>query len=252
MAGSAQVRGRVAEVFRSWQGEAGLLGQRQVFVRLAGCDVGCRYCDTEWAFQAPAAVPVPGASGERVENPLSAEQVAALVAAADPPEEGRPLAPVSLTGGEPLEQPDFVEALLNALAPREVMLETAGLHGEALARLGPRVRWVSCDVKLPSSSAVPDALARTEAALSTGWLGSVETWFKLVVDGDTSVDEVAAVAALLRRQAPGQRVFLQPVTPLGGSPAVPRERLDAFADALELAGLPVRVVPQVHKLLKVR
>lgn len=252
MSGGATLRGRVAEVFRSWQGEAGLLGQRQVFVRLAGCEVGCRWCDTEWAFDTPAAVAVPGAAGERLENPLTAEQVVALVDAADPPRGDLPPAAVSLTGGEPLEQPDFVEALLLALAPREVMLETAGLHGDALQRLAPRARWVSCDVKLPGSSHVPDALARTEAALAGDWLERTEVWFKLVVDGDTPVEEVAAAADLLARRAPGRTVYLQPVTPMGGSPAVPRERLDDFADALLARGLPVRVVPQVHKILKVR
>jgi hypothetical protein len=42
------------------------------------------------------------------------------------------------------------------------------------------------------------------------------------------------------------------VTPLGGAPALPRERLDPFVDVLRARRLDVRVVPQVHKLLRVR
>ncbi len=63
---------------------------------------------------------------------------------------------------------------------------------------------------------------------------------------------MARAASLLNSHTPGASVFLQPVTPLGGSPALPREQLDPFVDILTAAGLEVRVVPQVHKVLRVR
>jgi organic radical activating enzyme len=242
----------VAEVFRSWQGEGLLLGRRMVFVRLAGCRVGCRYCDTAWAFETPASVAVPGRAGERRSNPLSIADVVALADAADPPGAPGGRAPVTITGGEPCEQPDAVDALLSALAPREVMLETSALHADAIARLAPRCRWVAADIKLPSATGLPDVLERHERVLASGALARSETFFKLVADGDTTVGEVARAAALLARWLPAAPIFLQPVTPLGGSPPLPRERLDALADALLAAGLSVRVVPQVHKILGVR
>jgi organic radical activating enzyme len=250
--GASESGGQVAEVFRSYQGEGLLLGRRQVFVRLAGCTVGCRYCDTEWAFQAPADVAVPGSPGARVTNPLSATQVAELVDAADPPGSAAGPAAVSLTGGEPLEQATFCSELLDALSTREVMLETAALDAGALARLVPKLRWVAADLKLPSATGQPDVLERHERVLSTGVLDNVETFFKLIVDGDTTDDEVSAAADLLARHAAGRPVFLQPVTPLGGSPALPGARLDALVDVLASRVLPVRVVPQVHKVLRVR
>jgi len=247
----------VAEVFRSWQGEGLLLGRRMVFVRLAGCTVGCRYCDTAWAFTPPRDVAVPGTRGERLANPLSVEQVLALVEAADPPVAAGPeeaaveAAPIALTGGEPLEQPDFCEALLESVS-RPVMLETSGLQLEALRRIAGRCRWIACDIKLPSSTGLPDTLARHAEVLASGELARSETFFKLIADGDTTPAELAQVADLLQRYAPRSPVFLQPVTPLGGSPPLPRERLDPLVDALAGRGLDVRVVPQVHKLLKVR
>ena len=244
--------GVIAEVFRSYQGEGLLLGRRQVFVRLAGCTVGCRYCDTAWAFAAPGDVALPGRPGERLPNPLDAAQVAALVAAADPPGSPGGPAPVSVTGGEPLEQPAFLEALLSALSTREVMLETAALDAQALARVVPRLRWVAADLKLPSATGLPDVLERAEAVLASGVLDGVETFFKLIVDGDTTDAEVARAADLLARHASGRAVFLQPVTPLGGSPPLSGARLDALVDVLASRWLPVRVVPQVHKVLRVR
>jgi 7-carboxy-7-deazaguanine synthase len=254
---STSVVAPVAEVFRSWQGEGLLLGRRMVFVRLAGCTVGCRYCDTAWAFTPPPDVAVPGTRGERLANPLSVEQVLALVEAADPPSPSSPEvlavepAPIALTGGEPLEQPDFCEALLRSVS-RPVMLETSGLQLEALRRVAGLCRWIACDIKLPSSTGLPDTLARHAEVLASGELARSETFFKLIADGDSTPAELAEVGDLLQRFAPHCPVFLQPVTPLGGSPPLPRERLDPLVDALAGRGLDVRVVPQVHKVLKVR
>jgi 7-carboxy-7-deazaguanine synthase len=248
---SSSVVAPVAEIFRSWQGEGLLLGRRMVFVRLAGCEVGCRYCDTAWAFRPPVSVAVPGRRGERLDNPLSVEQVVSLVEAADPPEPGLEPAPIALTGGEPMEQPDFCSELIDALG-RPVMLETSGLHREALERVAARCRWIACDIKLPSATGLADVLERHEAVLASGVLERSETFFKLIADGDTTPEELERVAGLLARFAPGRPVFLQPVTPMGGSPALSRESLDPLVDALLRRGLDVRVVPQVHKLLRVR
>ncbi len=255
-AAAGPVTGHLAEVFRSYQGEGLLLGKRQVFVRLAGCEVGCRYCDTEWALGSLARVRVPEAGqamgpsqGERyLHNPVRVQDVLDMVDQVDPGGDS----PVSLTGGEPLEQPAFAEALCRALSPRPVMLETSGLDAEALARVVPAVRWVACDLKLPTATGRPSALDEHEKVLASGVLDGVETFFKLIVDGDTPVSEVSRAAQLLGKYAPESAVFLQPVTAHGGSPALPRERLDPFVDELSRFGLDVRVVPQVHKVLKVR
>ncbi len=265
-------RARIAEIFRSFQGEGLLLGKRQVFVRLAGCTIDCRYCDTAWAFDVPARVARPrppaepggnraqgrgesaDAPGQHVDNPLALDDVLELVACADPAPHAHGPAPVSITGGEPLEQAEFSAALARRLgaAGRDVMLETAGLDADALARVVEHVRWVACDIKLPSATGLADVLERHEAVLATGVLADRDVFFKLVADGDTGADEVQRAAELLARHAPRAPVFLQPVSPLGGSPRLPREDFDRLVDVLAEHGLDVRVVPQVHKLLGVR
>lgn len=119
---------RINEIFYSIQGESTLAGRPCVFVRLTGCQMRCRWCDTEYAFYE---------GGWR-----SLEDVLATVAGY-----GCPL--VEVTGGEPLLQPGC-RPLLTALADAgyEVMLETGG--GLDIEGVDPRVRRI-VDVKCPGS-----------------------------------------------------------------------------------------------------
>jgi 7-carboxy-7-deazaguanine synthase len=119
---------RVTEVFLSLQGESTFAGRPCVFVRLTGCQMRCRWCDTEYAFH----------GGEW----RTRDEILAAVAAY-----GCPL--VELTGGEPLLQPGALP-LLAALCDRghEVLLETGG--GLDVSAVDPRVRRI-VDVKCPGS-----------------------------------------------------------------------------------------------------
>ncbi|MFA6148606.1 MAG: radical SAM protein [bacterium] len=119
---------KVTEIFASVQGETSYSGYPFAFVRLTGCNLRCRYCDTAYAYD----------SGE--EFPL--EEVVSRVAAFG-------LARACVTGGEPLlqeEAPALVTALLDL--GQEVLVETNG--SVPLASLDPRAVKIM-DVKCPSS-----------------------------------------------------------------------------------------------------
>ena len=49
---SGEVTGRLSEIFSSIQGEGIYAGRRMLFVRFAGCNLRCRYCDTRKALEA--------------------------------------------------------------------------------------------------------------------------------------------------------------------------------------------------------
>jgi 7-carboxy-7-deazaguanine synthase len=118
----------ISEIFHSLQGEGGLAGVPSVFVRTAGCNLRCTWCDTPHAFYGGTRMP-------------RAEVLAKALAT------GTKL--VELTGGEPLLQPG-VRLLLRELcdADRTVLIETSG---EAdISGLDPRVHKIM-DIKAPGS-----------------------------------------------------------------------------------------------------
>ena len=96
----------IFEIYLSIQGESTYTGRPCVFVRLAACDLRCRWCDTPYAF-----------TGGRK---MSVDEVMAEVAKHD-------CRLVEITGGEPMIQPE-TPALLRRLVDDgyQVLLETGG------------------------------------------------------------------------------------------------------------------------------
>jgi 7-carboxy-7-deazaguanine synthase len=119
---------RVNEIFHSLQGEANAVGFPTVFVRLTGCPLRCRYCDTEYAFHA----------GDWYDLESITVKVREFGARH-----------VCVTGGEPLAQPNCLK-LLRRLCDEgfEVSLETSGAMD--VGAVDARVARV-IDVKTPDS-----------------------------------------------------------------------------------------------------
>ena len=119
---------RINEIFHSIQGESTHSGRTCVFIRLSGCPLRCRYCDTEYAFR----------EGTR----RDVEDVLQEVLAIDCPL-------VEFTGGEPLAQKN-VFPLMKALcdAGREVLVETS--NAVDISPCDERVKRI-LDLKTPGS-----------------------------------------------------------------------------------------------------
>lgn len=131
----------VVEIFRSIQGEGRYTGIPTVFLRFAGCNLRCNWCDTRYALE----------GGE----PMTFEEIAEAV-------EELADGMVCLTGGEPLLQPGLPRLAREMLiSGRTVLLETngsvpvAGFIGavdhDDLPEGWRRRLVVSMDVKTPSS-----------------------------------------------------------------------------------------------------
>ena len=203
----------VTEIFHSLQGETTRAGLPCTFVRTAGCNLHCAWCDTEYARTGP---------GEP--TPLARVRDAVLAL-------GTRL--VCITGGEPLLQAEAVGALSTALlaAGRTVLLETNGSLDMSAVPAGV-VRIM--DVKCPGSGECGTTRADNVAALRA----VDEAKFVLAdrADFDWAVDFVRGHGL-----EHGPQVLFSAVQ----GRLEPRD----LAAWILKAGLEVRLQVQLHKLL---
>jgi 7-carboxy-7-deazaguanine synthase len=242
--------GFLSEIFVSFQGEGAHVGRRHLFVRLAGCNLRCRYCDTPDSLERTDGYTVYGPrQAVQHHNPVAAGDLARLVntlladeAAVDA---------VALTGGEPLTQSEFLASFLRAARlPVPVLLETNGVLPGRLHDVLPLVDIVSMDIKLPSNTGEPSFW--TEHAEFMDLARSRELYVKVLVDHGTTMADIERAAALLAPLQPAVPVYLQPIVDTALRPAIDGERLTTLFLALRARVSSVRVLPQTHKLLGIR
>jgi 7-carboxy-7-deazaguanine synthase len=240
----ASISARVVEIFRSFQGEGLRAGALQTFVRFAGCDRRCRYCDTPDSRASEirkTRVDMGGGKRWIRDNPWTPEILAEAVA-------GMGGFPLCLTGGEPLLQADFLAEFLPLLPPgTQVHLETHGQRPKDFPKIAGFVASVAACAKLPSATGEPwDGEAFSEFLSAAKERG---LFVKTVVTADTRLEEVED--AFRRVAAAGRSIpfVLQPVSPRGGAEAPDVGTLETLArEGLRVLD-DVRVIPQIHALM---
>lgn len=253
--------GWLTEMFPSFQGEGLFIGQRQLFIRFAGCNRRCAYCDSRHTWRRPARVQLCTLVGRRrlgfLANPIC---LGALLSAIDVVESSVPrdasCGPlcdnlvVSFTGGEPLLQATFLRELLPLLRARRMQtyLETNGTLPAAMRLVATMIDVAAIDIKVPSATRQPldwsvvAAFARAAAPVP-------RKFYKLVLTNTIKNKEIALVSRFLKRQRDVEAVILQPVTVVRrGITPPPIECLERIRGSLAQIVSDVRVVPQVHRL----
>jgi organic radical activating enzyme len=237
----------LAEVFGSIQGEGMDAGVPAIFLRFAGCNLSCTYCDTPEARTRPDAFSIDDGRGTRkVANPVDCSELVDLVA----DDLGcRRLA--VLTGGEPLLQPAALPPLARGLKGRgmRTYLETNGTLPEALLEVRDVVDFVSMDIKLPAGLDGRDFSREHRKFLAATRDG--HSAVKIVIPGEASDAEVLAAVGLVADSKPAIPVFLQPVFGCAG-PEVPGERLLRLQQEASSLLQDVRLSVQIHKILGIR
>jgi 7-carboxy-7-deazaguanine synthase len=134
------------ELYKSVQGESSFTGLPCIFVRFAGCNLRCAWCDSEYTFTGG--------------KPFTQDEVIAQVEA---------LAPcklVEFTGGEPMLQAKELLPLMEALLARgyTLMMETSG---ERPLDLVPRAVHKIVDVKCPGAGSAANSFRMENLAALT-------------------------------------------------------------------------------------
>jgi len=120
---------KITEIFKSLQGEGKNQGRPCLFIRLAGCNLSCHWCDTP--------------DSRNGGMTMALETVLEQVRRINPPY-------ICITGGEPLIQGDELECLLDSLHKRGTLIDIETNGTIDFSRFQPFAS-ICMDVKCPSS-----------------------------------------------------------------------------------------------------
>jgi organic radical activating enzyme len=236
----------IVEIFSSLQGEGLYTGSPTTFVRFEGCDLGCKWCDTPEALIHHDACQIESPPGSEnfieIPNPVSATQLSEIIGNFDDEF-------LSLTGGEPLLQSGFLANWLSTEhAKRRVLLETSGVHCNALMEVIPYIHIVSMDLKLPSSTGIKPLWNEHASFLKIALQQKKEVYVKIVVTARTTDRDLQEAIRIISRTNRSLPVILQPASPtLTFHETLTEGQLDSLL-RLFSAYLPnVSVTPQMHK-----
>ncbi len=238
----------VSEIFSSVQGEGPLLGCRQIFIRVHGCNIDCAYCDT-LSGETPAYCRVetePGGNDfKQLPNPLRTEDIALATMALGLYWHDS----VSLTGGEPLLYPGLIKELVPLLkgTRRGIYLETNGTLPDNLAQVIDLIDTVAMDFKLPSVTGESEFWDQHRRFLHIAKIK--RTFVKVVVGGNTTFTEIDIAAEMIKNNSPGVILIIQPVSENANiKPVTPNYALQLQQRALRILD-DVRIIPQMHKVM---
>jgi 7-carboxy-7-deazaguanine synthase len=204
---------RVTEIFLSIQGESTHAGRPCAFVRLTGCPMRCRWCDSEYTFT----------GGER----LSFDEIFGRLK-----DFGCPL--VEVTGGEPLAQKNvfpFIERLCDA--GYEVLIETGGFL--STEKIDARAKII-LDVKCPASG---EAERNHWANLER--LRAASDEIKFVIADLSDWEFARRIIEKYDLENRARSVLISPVFGV--------ENLPEIAETVSRSGLKVRLNLQLHKYI---
>ncbi len=183
---------RISEIFYSLQGEGFLAGVPSVFVRLAGCPLRCRWCDTKYAWDKEKGTEY----SHEVLRTIQRWQCKFVV----------------ITGGEPMINPELPELVKELKAfKKHITIETAGIA---------YIQDLACDLmsispKLSNSVPTDPKLAAThndsrlDLAVLRALIDRYEYQFKFVVNSQEDLYEIQQIIKEIGGVDPG-KIMLMP------------------------------------------
>ncbi len=213
---------KIKEIFESIQGEGIDIGKKQVFVRFCHCNLNCRFCDTDFSENTGYM----NLSEEELFDKLKKTNADTI----------------SLTGGEPLLQVEFLHSFLSKYKKflnKKIYLETNGVLYEKLSKIIDLIDEIGADIKIKSSTGEENRFYDNEKFLA---VSGCKAFAKVVFTEDIKEDEINSVLKLvIKFNIP---LILQPKSPLSGS--IPyMEIYNKFYEKYKN----IRLIPQTHKFL---
>ena len=226
---------KINELFFSVQGEGIFVGYPQVFIRFAGCNLSCRYCDLSQNLP--------------VKN-FTARELVTRILTIIKKNEG--VHSVSLTGGEPLLQTDFLTGFLPLLKRKKVpvYLETNGTLPEEVKKIGKYLDFIAMDLKLPSATGQDAPWRAHRYFLQECQNLPSQIFVKVVVTNRTDSGEINYAAKLVRKINSKTTLTIQPALDRNGRPEISGQKLIRLFQAVFKILPTTRLIPPVHQFLR--
>lgn len=237
----------LVEVFTSIQGEGIYIGQPQVFIRFAGCPLRCRFCDTPQAWNIPQECSITVLNKElMIPNPVPIPLLIDTIK-----EDVLTCSIVCLTGGEPLGQTDSLKELISEIKKRfeiQIYLETNGTLPHQLEQIIELIDIIAMDIKLPCMTGLKPFWEEHRDFLrvaNEACLVKKEVFVKVVLGHQMVIEEFERAIFLIKEVNTDIPLVIQP---LENSLSL-EDLLWCYATASKELKQ-VKVIPQVHKLVK--
>ena len=235
--------GNLVEIFSSFQGEGGSVrgscfGRRQIFIRFAGCDLSCEWCDSVKArdpnYPECRVENTPGSwDFTYYNNPVDDEFVLDQIMHLST----KDIHSISLTGGELAYQENFFHSIVNRLYESEIpiFLETNGYFPKRIAKVASLISYACVDIKDRSAKSVisgewNELISKELESMIILNNYAVKVFAKLVVTEESSLDDIRMIAARLREIV--IPVVVQPVSPIREVRPISTKKLFAITEAL--------------------
>lgn len=219
---------KINEIFSSIQGEGPVVGYKQLFIRFCGCNLNCRYCDTE--FQNGKAF-----TPQELFNFIDSEYDLSTFHS------------ISLTGGEPLLSVDFLLEFIPLVKNKtKIYLETNATLTQNLEPIKSMIDIVAADIKLKSSTGL-DTIGLHRRFFEK--CENIYTFAKIVFDENITEDEILTCANLGKKY--NIELILQPKM-IENKMSVSSEFCNDIVEKFTKIYTNIRLIPQTHKFINVR
>ncbi len=179
---------KISEIFYSIQGEGCLVGMPSVFVRVAGCNLRCGWCDTKYAWD-------PSQGDE-----MTIAEIVSRVESYSTPY-------AVLTGGEPM-MAEGVNELAAELEKRSIHLTIES--NATCPPDGVRCHLASLSPKLDAAARPKDLPIERQVEIVEEWLVSYDCQLKFVIATRSDVDAVVDFIEILPVAVDTERILLMP------------------------------------------
>ena len=239
-----RARARISEIFTSIEGEGIFVGKKTLFIRLSGCHLKCRWCDTKYALPLDSGID------------YQIDEIKDLII-----KELQPFTyKVNFTGGEPLLQTEAVIELADFMKKQtnlKTYMESSCFDSELFSKVLPYIDICKIEFKTDDSNVVEDQeydnlLLSEIKCLELAVESNKATYIKIVVTNSTNLESFKNLVYNISKKIKPSDILGFIIQPSFGidQPTV-NKLLDTY-DIVQPMFPEVRIIPQLHKEIGAR